>query len=184
MQGLSERSTYFRFFFIPRSADREVHRLVACDGLESAALVAEFAGRLVGVASFVRQPERPNHAEVAFAVADVAQGHGIGTQLLVALSEVARHAGIDTFEADVLGDNHQMLQVFRGSGFTIRLDLDAGVYHSTLDLRTLQPSRPRRPRTHGRPRPHRCGRSSRPRPSPSSARLNSAARSARKCCTT
>ena len=134
MQGLSERSTYFRFFAVPRSADREVHRLLACDGDQSTALVAEFAGRIVGVASYVRLPRQPGHAEVAFAVADVAQGHGIGTQLLVALSAVARQAGIDTFEADVLGDNHEMLQVFRGSGFTIRLNLDAGVYHLTLDL--------------------------------------------------
>ena len=83
IQGLSERSAYFRFFTIPRSPDREVHRLVACDGDESAAMVAELAGRIVGVASYVRQPGRPAHAEVAFAVSDVAQGHGIGTQLLL-----------------------------------------------------------------------------------------------------
>jgi len=69
-------------------------------------------------------------------VADESQGHGIGTQLLGALSAFARAHGIETVEADVLGDNHQMIQVFRDSGFAIRQNLRAGVYHLTLDLKT------------------------------------------------
>jgi acetyl coenzyme A synthetase (ADP forming)-like protein len=134
MEGLSMRSTYFRFFTVPRSADREVARLLASDGVQSAALVADAGGRLVGVASYVRDPKRLDRAEVGFAVADAAQGHGIGTQLLSALAALARTHAIDTFEADVLGENHQMIQVFRDSGFAIHQDFGAGVYHVTLAL--------------------------------------------------
>lgn len=134
MHGLSERSSYLRFSAIQRSVEGEVLRLVASDGQHSAAVVAESAGRVIGVASYVRKPGRPPHADAAFAVAEIVQGHGIGTQLLVALAEVGRRAGIEAFEADVVGDHHRMMQVFRGSGFAVGVTEDAGVHRLTLDL--------------------------------------------------
>ncbi len=56
------------------------------------------------------------HAEVAFAVADVFQGRGVGTLLLGQLAEVASREGIRLFEASVLPTNRRMLEVFRESG--------------------------------------------------------------------
>jgi acetate---CoA ligase (ADP-forming) len=134
MEGLSKRSTHFRFFTVPRSVNGEVDRLLAGDGAQDAALVADTGGGLVGVASYGRDVNRPNRADVAFAVADAAQGHGIGTQLLTALAALARDHAIDTFDADVLGDNNQMMQVFRDSGFGISQDFAAGVCHVSLAL--------------------------------------------------
>ena len=55
--------------------------------------------------------------EVAFAVADAWQGHGIATILLAHLAHAAASAGIDTFRAIVLPENRRMLQVFHDSGF-------------------------------------------------------------------
>ena len=132
--GLSERSTYFRFFRRLRTPEVEIDRLLAADGHGAVALAAAADERLVGVASWTRLPHRPGHADIAFAVADDAQGHGIGTQLLTALAISARDRGIDVFEADVLADNDAMLQVFRDSGLTLRQDIDAGVWHLTLGL--------------------------------------------------
>src|SRR6186997_1438057 len=80
--GLSRQSTYFRFFRVPRSPDLEVARLLAADGRRDLALVAETGGRLVGVGSFTRDLHSGARTEIAFAVADDVQGHGIGTQLL------------------------------------------------------------------------------------------------------
>ena len=45
-------------------------------------LVAERAGELVGIAGYHSDPERPEWAEVGFAVADDLQGRGLGTRLL------------------------------------------------------------------------------------------------------
>src|SRR4029079_14369514 len=97
-------------------------------------LVAESGGRLVGVASYAVREKRPASAEVGFVVADAARGHGIGKQMLSALAEVARERAIDTFEADVPGDNQQMMQVFRDSGFTLHQDFGDGVCHLSFPL--------------------------------------------------
>ena len=132
--GLSTMSAYHRFFRVPRTPDAEVDRLLASDGCDSLALVAATANRLVGAASFTRDPCQPTHAEVAFAVADDYQGHGVGTQLLNALASAAQAQKIATFEADVLVDNDQMLQVFRDSGFTATQDVGVGVCHLSLSV--------------------------------------------------
>jgi acetyl coenzyme A synthetase (ADP forming)-like protein len=71
---------------------------------------------------------------VAFAVSDAVQGHGIGTRLLEQLAKVARQAGINTFDAYVLGDNRRMLEVFRNSGLTETVCLEGGVCHVALSL--------------------------------------------------
>ena len=58
-----------------------------------------------------------NPAELAFAVADDWQGQGVATILLAHLAQAATAAGIETFTATVLSENHRMLQVFHDSGF-------------------------------------------------------------------
>ena len=52
-------------------------------------------------------------AEVAFGVEDPHQGRGIGTQLLVHLTNHARHHGVTAFRAFVLGDNYAMMRFSR-----------------------------------------------------------------------
>ena len=124
---LSPESLYFRFFSIPSPDAARAAYLGGVDYEDRFAVVAEAGARIVGVAHYYRDPKRPERAEVAFTVEDAAQGQGIGTKLLERLADVARSRGITTFEADVLGDNYRMLDVFRHAGFTIRRSSDAGV---------------------------------------------------------
>ena len=127
----------------------------------------------------------PNRAEVAFAVADALQGHGIGTRLLERLASLARAQGIDTFDADVLGDNRRMLDVFRDSGFAVETRIERGDlprHVSAVGDRSGRRTRrrPARSRRHGVDEGvFRTARRSR-----SSAPTASAARSARRSFTT
>jgi acetyl coenzyme A synthetase (ADP forming)-like protein len=65
-------------------------------------------------------------AEIAFAIADHYQGRGLGTVMLGRLADEAGTRNIDTFEASVLPHNHQMITVFRDSGFAVQLDVQPG----------------------------------------------------------
>ena len=75
-----------------------------------------------------------DRAEVAFAVADALQGHGIGTRLLEYLAGLAREQGIRTFDAYVLAGNRRMLDVFRDSGFAMTTVQERGVLQVSLSL--------------------------------------------------
>jgi ribosomal protein S18 acetylase RimI-like enzyme len=66
---------------------------------------------------------------VAFAVADELQGMGIATILLSRLAQAAEESGIRWFEAEVLPQNHRMLEVFRDSGFAVTTHSEPGVIH-------------------------------------------------------
>ncbi len=78
------------------------------DGRTHAALVASPVDHpewIIGVARYVRDPQRPERAEVAVVVGDPYQRHGLGTALGLALADVARANGIERFTATMLGDN-------------------------------------------------------------------------------
>ncbi|MGH8012463.1 MAG: GNAT family N-acetyltransferase [Candidatus Binataceae bacterium] len=134
--SLSQQSVYYRFFGIKRSLnDAELARLTQLDFDNHVAIVATLREngreRFIGVGRYVRGTD-PARAEVAFAVLDQHQGRGIGTILLEHLGRIARDAGITEFEADVLGDNNRMLEVFARSGFRVRRAARAGVIHVTF----------------------------------------------------
>ena len=137
MQGLSERSTLL-FGSLP-FRDRPIAKCIASS--PATALKARgWSPELAGQARRRRQlcprmPGRPTRAEVAFAVADMAQGHGIGTQLLARSREVARacrHRHLRGRRAWRQPSDAAGLPRIRVHD--IRLNLDAGVYHVTLDL--------------------------------------------------
>ena len=87
-------------------------------------------GRAVGHSAYFRSSEE--RAEIAFAVADELQGRGLGTILLAHLAEVADEHGIATFEAEVLPQNHRMIEVFRESGFPVEVRSVPGSIHVEL----------------------------------------------------
>jgi len=141
--GLSELSVYHRFFGIKRTLnEEELVRLTSLDFVQHVALVATLPEgdneQFIGVARYVRG-SHPERAEVAFAVLDGHQGRGIATLLLEHLCRIARAAGITEFEADVLGDNSRMLEVFANSGFRVRESTKDGVVH--LSFPTTRVSR-------------------------------------------
>src|SRR5579863_4585744 len=132
-KGLSQQSRYYRFFGLKRSmSDAELVRLTQLDFVAHVGLVATLRDttdeHFIGVARYIRNAD-PTHAEVSFAVLDEHQGRGIGSLLLDHLSRVARARGIVELEADVLGDNNRMLEVFAKSGFMVRRSNASGVIH-------------------------------------------------------
>jgi acetate---CoA ligase (ADP-forming) len=76
-------------------------------------------GRVVAHAGWEREPDRPERAEIAFAIADAMQHNGLGTILLGQLIEAADQAGVAVLGAEVLPQNQHMLHVFRDSGIPV-----------------------------------------------------------------
>ncbi len=142
--NMSQRSVYFRFFGAKRRlSDTELTRFTEPDFRRHVALVAtlrdEGEEHIIGIGQYIAQADHPTRAEVAFAVTDEHQGRGIGTILLEHLTPFARANGITEFEADVLGENNQMLEVFAKSGFRVTRSVEAGVVHVTFPTEeTLQ----------------------------------------------
>jgi GNAT superfamily N-acetyltransferase len=139
--GLSGRSVYFRFMGIRRDlSPDDLKHLTELDFKSHVGLVATLTEdgheRFIGVGRYICDAV-PHRAEVAFAVLDGFQGRGIGTLLLEHLGLIADASGIAEFEADVLGENRQMLEVFAHSGFNAHESLDSGVVHLRSSTRKL-----------------------------------------------
>ena len=118
----------------PLDNDAEVTRLLRADRKRDCVLVAEAGGHISGVALYFREPQAPDRAEVAFAIADALQGRGVGTRMLEVLAGIARDHRITTFDAYVLHDNRRMMQVFLDSGLETHCQLEGGVFHVVLAL--------------------------------------------------
>ena len=110
----AEESRWFRYFSAGVNLDRVAHHAATPEGLSLIAVHGP-DDAVVGHGMYV-DAWRP---EVAFAVADAWQGHGIATILLAHLAHAAASAGIETFRATVLPYNRRMLQVFHDSGFPV-----------------------------------------------------------------
>src|SRR6266487_3776274 len=74
----------------------------------------------------------PGEAEIAFTIAHDMQGLGLGTLLLAHLAEVAQENGISVFVAEVLPENHRMIEVFRESGFPVEMSSRPGTIYVEL----------------------------------------------------
>ena len=135
---LSERSLYLRFHRPVRHVPEEELGVARVDPHETFALVAVHGEppdqRVIAVGRYSRFPEDLSRAEIAFTVEDSHQGRGIASQLLDHLALIARDHGIETFEADVLGENRSMLEVFRESGFPVQSKLIYGTYHVAFPI--------------------------------------------------
>ena len=68
-------------------------------------------------------------ADIAFVVRDDWQRRGIGSLLMMRMSEIARSRGLAGFTADVMGSNKAMLMVFNKSGMKVESSVDGNVYH-------------------------------------------------------
>jgi acetyl coenzyme A synthetase (ADP forming)-like protein len=76
-------------------------------------------GRMIAGAQYIRI--QGGRAEVGLSVTDELQGKGIGSILLGRLAQAAAEQGVTTFVAEVLPENHTMVNVFRGSGFPVSI---------------------------------------------------------------
>lgn len=128
--GLSADNLRRRFFGAgPRLASDYLHHLAMSP--QTVALVAERAGRLVALGT--AEPAGEGCAEVAFVVADECHGLGLGSLLLEHLAAVARDHGVRRFVAEILPDNHEMLEVLSDAGFSDSMRIDAGTVRLELD---------------------------------------------------
>ncbi|HET7054280.1 MAG TPA: GNAT family N-acetyltransferase [Solirubrobacterales bacterium] len=124
--ALDPRSQAFRFFCGGIDLSQAAHELAKADAGSLYGLIAARhpGGPALGHGVYVSLGK--GQAEVAFAVAHDLQGHGLGTILLNDLAAVAADNGIDTFLAEVLPQNHRMLEVFCESGFPVETETEEG----------------------------------------------------------
>jgi acetyl coenzyme A synthetase (ADP forming)-like protein len=132
-ESLSPESAYMRFMGFAKLDTDRVSRFATTDPAIGCSLVGECGGRIIAAAGYYRT-DKPDCAEVAFAIADAKQGRGIGTRLLDRLADIARAQGISAFEAYVLAENRKMMTVFVDSGYELSRRLDSGVMHFVLSL--------------------------------------------------
>lgn len=106
--GLSERTLWLRFWgavptlpasYLRSTADRWPYMWDAVAALDG--------DELVGWAEYGRYKNAPQAADVAVCVVDAEQGHGIGSDLLAALIERARGAGLVSVHADIAPYNER-----------------------------------------------------------------------------
>jgi GNAT superfamily N-acetyltransferase len=146
---LSPISIHHRFFRAKKGlTTAELAQFTELDFVDAVGLVATLGQgaeeRILGVGRYVvceQGRAGPRRAEVAFAVDDAHQGRGIGTLLLTHLLAIARAQGIAEFEADVLGDNNRMLEVFSRMGFVVRRSVESGVVHLAFPTAETEQSR-------------------------------------------
>jgi L-amino acid N-acyltransferase YncA len=147
VEQMSPRSRYLRFHSaLPRLTEQMVSYLTDIDHHDHEALVAlppGSGGIIVGVARFIRDPEHPDTAEMAVAVADTWQRRGLGTLLLRQLARRATEVGVSHFTADILAENAPTIELARelgasatdnhGSTVTTRMDVADGQFDDSGD---------------------------------------------------
>ncbi|MGZ5357199.1 MAG: GNAT family N-acetyltransferase, partial [Solirubrobacterales bacterium] len=139
LSGLSEESRVFRFFSGGTDLRESAHLMADVDYRGRYGLVAtRDEGRLVGQGTYLESA--PGRAEVAFTIADEMQGRGLGTILLAHLAEVAEESGIDVFEAEVMAQNHKMIEVFRESGLPVEMRAEYGAIRVELPTSLAGPA--------------------------------------------
>jgi acetyl coenzyme A synthetase (ADP forming)-like protein len=143
LDGLSQESRLFRFFSPVRDLGWAAQRFVEADGHQRLSLLALHGDpeQIVGHGYYAI--DEPGRAEVALAVADSVQGMGLGTILLGHLAAHASAAGIATFSAEVMPDNHRMLTVFRESGFPVSVRSLFGSLQVTFPTQLSEEARER-----------------------------------------
>ena len=128
-ERMSRESRYQRFLMpMPELTAGMVRYLTDIDHHDHEAIIAldEVGGEGIGVGRYVRDPERPDVAEVGVTVIDDWQGRGLGTVLLDLLSARAREEGITTFKALILATNEEMMALLRHLAPGRIVDREAG----------------------------------------------------------
>lgn len=131
VHGLSLRSRYHRFFYPAHELTPDMlARFTQADPRGAFTLLAVVWEQdeevAVGMAQYVATPY-PMRGEFAVVINDAWQRTGIATRLLRNLICVARAAGIERLEGDILSENLPMLELMRRMGFTLDAHPD-GLY--------------------------------------------------------
>jgi RimJ/RimL family protein N-acetyltransferase len=136
-ERFSDESRYRRFMGSKgKLTTSELSFFTELDHIDHEALGAidPETGEGLGVARYVRDPERPHAAEAAVSVIDAMQGRGLGTVLLRRLCHRAAQNGIRTFTAGLLTTNHSMLRLFEKLGKVHVTGRDGPEIHIDVEL--------------------------------------------------
>ena len=139
-ERLGPESRYRRFLTPMRElGEKMVRYMTELDHHDHEAMIAldERGEAGLGDAFYVRDPTRPDTAEVAVTVVDSWQGRGLGTLLLEAISARARDEGIRTFTALMLAHNTEMLHLFERLGPVRIVDRAAGTVQLEVAIPTV-----------------------------------------------
>lgn len=133
MSRLSQDSLRMRFMAsVSQVSEKVIDELCHSNFIETGCLLAingeDPNSKVVGLANYISIGNN-RAAEVAFLVEDKYQGLGISTILLERLAGIAAANGIIEFEAEVLPENQQMINVFKSSGFNIHKVWDSDTIH-------------------------------------------------------
>lgn len=130
--GLSEETLRLRFGSASIDVREVSRRAVDVDHVSHLTLLATTGEdeRVVGGAQYVRIDG--GRAEIGVSVADELQGLGLGSLLVGSLAQAAAERGIHTLVAEVLPENHRMIDVFRRSGFPVAIRARAGTIEVEL----------------------------------------------------
>jgi len=131
VNGLSEQSRYFRFFYrLHELTPQMLARFTQVDYDREMALVAVDGGTtrqptrsFVGVARYNANPDGES-AEFAIVTADAWHGRGVGRILMERLIDSARRSGLARLEGVVLRTNVNMRRFCEGLGFVTHEDRD------------------------------------------------------------
>jgi acetyltransferase len=140
---LSEQTIYQRYFenlgLDRRIAHERLIRVCFTDYDRELALVAERrdpdtgAPEIAGVGRLSKLRDGVS-AEFAILVADRYQGHGLGSELLTRLIDVARQEGLVRIVAEILETNGPMIRLSRRLGFSISGEPQDGSLTATLEV--------------------------------------------------
>lgn len=140
--SLSEGTMHKRFMQAQRSMPHEV--------LQGSFVVIDYSKEMIilstvqhdqkevitGLAQFTTN-KGSHTAEVAIVIKDEYQNKGIGTELLIHLSYIAKKQGLLGFSADVLKENRAMLHLFEKVGFNIEKKTKPDIYTLSLGFKEL-----------------------------------------------
>lgn len=94
----------------------------------------------LGIARFIRLPDHHATAEAAVAVADAAQGKGLGKLLFLRLCAAAAERGIERFRCEVLGSNNSMAALIAAISPDRTIHVGGGVMSIELVLPNVIPT--------------------------------------------
>ena len=111
-------------------------RFASADHRQRDGFVAVADGQIVG--HLMLEPDDPGSEELAVAVSDQLQHHGVGTLLLAAAIASARLRGIQRLVAWVLPDNSAMRRLLTTSGHLVRLTWQGNMARYELAVRRMR----------------------------------------------
>jgi RimJ/RimL family protein N-acetyltransferase len=131
LEGLSDRSRYFRFLqATPRISRRLIDLFTAVDPVRRLVVVAERNGEIVGEAMVGASLD--GSTDIACSVAESVRRRGLARGMLTLLLDAARERGVGSVRADILGENRASVSLLKSLGASIRFE--DGLFVAQIEL--------------------------------------------------